>query len=319
MVWGLNSRGVDRIVVCDRLGQSDKWRNLSPLRFEDYLEAEQLIDRLESGALGTFDAVVHMGACSSTLERNATYLVHNNFEFSKRLAHWSLTHDARFVYASSAATYGDGAAGMDDGVSSPNDLARLRPLNAYGYSKQLFDQYAMTQGWLDRIVGLKFFNVYGPNEAHKGEMRSLVQKAYEQVRDTGRVRLFKSYREEYADGAQRRDFVYVKDVVDMSLHVLTHPTAAGLFNIGSGIAHTWLELASALFSAMEREPAIDFVEMPVAMRDRYQYFTLADVAKLRETGYRKEPTPLAIAIADYIRGYVMPDTRLGDAGSNLAG
>ncbi len=312
LVWGLNTLGVDRVVVSDRLGKSDKWRNLAPLAFEDYLEAESLLERLESGALGRFDVVLHMGACSSTLERDATFLVHNNFEFTKRLAHWCLSHDARFVYASSAATYGDGAEGMDDIIRSPRDLGKLRPLNAYGYSKQLFDQYALANGILDRIVGLKFFNVYGPNEAHKGEMRSLVQKAYEQVRDTGKVKLFRSYRPEFADGEQRRDFVYVKDVVAMSLHLAMHREAHGLFNIGSGIAHTWLELTAALFAAMGREPAIEFIEMPETMRDRYQYFTQADISRLQGTGFAQPQLPLASAIADYVQGYVMPDKRLGD-------
>jgi ADP-L-glycero-D-manno-heptose 6-epimerase len=253
-----------------------------------------------------------MGACSSTLERDASYLARNNFEFTKMLARWSLANDARFVYASSAATYGDGAAGMSDRVRSADDLAALRPLNMYGYSKQMFDQYALSHGMLDRIVGLKFFNVFGPNEGHKAEMRSLVNKAYEQIRDTGRVRLFRSYRPEYRDGEQRRDFVYVKDVVDMSLHLALTPDAAGLYNIGSGEAHTWLDLASALFAAMGREPDIEFIDMPEAMRPRYQYYTCADISRLRATGYDAPVMPLDTAVADYVKGYLEPDHRLGD-------
>ena len=312
LVWQLNARGVSHIVVSDRLGTSDKWRNLAPLAFEDYLEADDLLERLEGGALGRFDTVLHMGACSSTLERNATYLVHNNFEFTKRLAHWSLAHEARFVYASSAATYGDGSQGMDDVVRDARDLQRLRPLNAYGYSKQLFDQYALANDLLSRIVGLKFFNVYGPNEGHKGDMRSLVQKAYEQVCATGTVRLFRSHRPDYADGAQQRDFVYVKDAVDMTLHLAQSPAAEGLYNIGSGAAHTWLELTAALFAAMGRTPSIDFIDMPESMRDRYQYYTCADVQRLHATGYTTTPTPLTEAIADYVQQYLMHDRRLGD-------
>ncbi len=311
LVWGLNARGIERVVVVDRLGATDKWRNLSPLRFEDYLEAEDLLPRLERGALGQFDTVLHMGACSSTLERNATYLVQNNFEYTKQLAEWSLKHDARFVYASSAATYGDGASGMDDTLHTAAELSRLRPLNAYGYSKQLFDQHALVHGMLDRIVGLKFFNVFGPNEAHKGEMRSLVHKAYEQVRDTGRVKLFKSYKPEYKDGEQQRDFVYVKDVIDMTLHLAAHGSASGLYNVGSGAAHTWLELTGALFAAMQREQVIEFIEMPESMRDRYQYYTKADVAKLRSTGYHATRTSLTDAVADYVN-YLANDRRLGD-------
>ena len=312
LVWGLNARGMGRITIADRLGITDKWRNLAPLRFEDYLEADDLFPRLESGALGKFSLVLHMGACSSTLERDASFLARNNFEFTKTLGAWALKHDARFVYASSAATYGDGTAGMSDDVRGADDLAVLRPLNAYGYSKQLFDQYALSHGLLDRMVGLKFFNVFGPNEGHKGEMRSLVHKAYEQIRDTGRVRLFKSYRPEYGDGEQRRDFVFVQDVVDMTLHLAEASAAAGLYNVGSGEAHSWLELAGSLFAAMGREPEIEFIEMPEAMRGRYQYYTCADISRLRTTGYDAPTTPLDAAVADYVKGYLDPDHRLGD-------
>ncbi len=311
LVWALNQRGVERIVVVDRLGTSDKWRNLVPLRFEDYLEAEDLLHELESGALGRFDTVLHMGACSSTLERNATYLVHNNFEFTKRVAAQTLAHDGHFLYASSAATYGDGNAGMSDADQSVAGLSLLRPLNAYGYSKQLFDQFAATHGLLSRMVGLKFFNVYGPNEAHKGEMRSLVHKAFDQVRDTGRVQLFRSHRPDYKDGEQRRDFVYIKDVVNMTLHLATNASASGLYNIGSGEAHTWLDLMGAMFSAMDRPTDIEFIDMPIAMRDRYQYFTQADITRLRGAGYQAAPTPLRDAIADYVRGYMQTGHALG--------
>jgi ADP-L-glycero-D-manno-heptose 6-epimerase len=311
-VWGLNQRGVDGVVIADRLGTTDKWRNLAPLRFEDYLEADDLFARLESGALGKFSLVLHMGACSSTLERDASFLARNNFEFTKTLASWSLAHGARFVYASSAATYGDGGAGMSDRVSGANDLATLRPLNAYGYSKQLFDQYALSHDMLGKVVGLKFFNVFGPNEGHKGEMRSLVNKAYEQIRDTGRVRLFKSYRPEYRDGEQRRDFVYVKDVVEMTLHLAAVQDAAGLYNVGSGEAHTWVELATALFDAMGRRPEIEFIDMPEGMRARYQYHTCADISRLRESGYRAPATALDASVRDYVKGYLEGDRRLGD-------
>src|SRR6266436_2817481 len=202
LVWELNRRGAEDIVVCDLLGTSEKWRNLPPLRFADYLEADDLRPRLLSGALGKFDLLLHLGACSATTERDAAYLIRNNFEFTKDLAAWSLHHGARFVYASSAATYGDGAAGMNDTESC---LDRFRPLNMYGYSKHLFDLHAQRQGWLLRIVGLKYFNVFGPNEDHKGEMRSVVHKSYAQVLETGTISLFKSYRPDFADGEQKRD------------------------------------------------------------------------------------------------------------------
>lgn len=310
LVWALNEQGVDRIVIVDRLGTDEKWRNLAPLRFEDYLEADDLFGRLEGNALGKFDLILHMGACSATTERDATYLVHNNFEYTKQLAHWSLENSARFVYASSAATYGDGSAGMDDTDDSPAALSRLRPLNGYGYSKHLFDQYASRTGILKRVTGLKYFNVFGPNEAHKGDMRSLVHKAYGQIRGTGRVQLFRSHRPEYQDGEQRRDFLYVKDAVAMTLHLATAPVAAGLYNIGSGEANTWLSLVYSIFAAIDQEPAVDFVDMPESIRDRYQYYTQANIGKLRATGYDAPVTPLADAIRDYALGYLEADARL---------
>ncbi len=312
LIWALNRRGIERIVVADRLGTDGKWRNLAPLAFEDYLEADDLLPRLERHALGRFDCVLHMGACSATTEPDASYLARNNFEFTKQLGEWALGRGARFVYASSAATYGDGAQGMDDVDDAPDELQRLRPLNAYGYSKQLFDLWAARRGVLGRIVGCKFFNVFGPNEDHKGEMRSLVHKAYGQVRETGSVRLFRSHRPDYRDGEQRRDFLYVKDCVEMTLHLAAHRDAGGVYNLGSGVANTWLDLAGALFAAMGRPPAIEFVDMPESIRDKYQYHTRADIGKLRATGYDAPVTPLADAVRDYVAGYLAHDRRLGD-------
>ena len=312
IVWELNRRGCERIVVADILGTGEKWKNLTPLRFEDYLEADDLRPRLENGALGKFDYVFHLGACSATTERDATYLIHNNFEFTKDIAAWSLRNDARFVYASSAATYGDGGAGMSD-TNAP--IERFRPLNMYGYSKHLFDLYAARHGILDCIVGLKYFNVFGPNEGHKDDMRSLVHKSFAQALETGAIRLFKSYKPEYRDGEQQRDFLYVKDAVAMTLHLAAHKGAGGLFNIGSGEAHTWVELATAVFRALDREPKIEFIEMPETLRGKYQYFTQADIGKLRAAGYDGSVTPLADAVADYIRNYLLPNLPLGDESS----
>jgi ADP-L-glycero-D-manno-heptose 6-epimerase len=312
LVWELNRRGCERIVVCDILGESQKWSNLPPLRFDDYVEADVLLTALESGSLGTFDYILHMGACSSTTETDASYLIRNNYQYTKLLARWAQETSSRFVYASSAATYGAGTAGMDDTDDSPGALSRLRPLNMYGYSKHLFDLHAARMGLLDRIVGLKYFNVFGPNEAHKGEMRSLVNRAFDQVMQSGKIRLFKSYRPEYAHGEQKRDFLYVKDAVDMTLHLAAHRGAAGLFNIGSGRAHTWLELATALFAALDRQPVIEFIDMPEAIRPRYQYFTEAELSRLRSSGYLKPVTPLREAVLDYVRNYLLPGKNLGD-------
>ena len=312
LVWALNQRGHTDIVVTDVLGTDEKWRNLVPLKFHDYVEADAFRRHLAANprAFGTFTAVFHLGACSSTTERNAGYLIDNNYNVTKELAAWSLEHSARFIYASSAATYGDGAQGMDDRAE---DLARLRPLNMYGYSKHLFDLHAQQLGWLKRIVGVKYFNVFGPNEDHKGDMRSLVNKAYQQIQTTGRVQLFKSHRAEYKDGEQMRDFLYVKDAVEMTLHFAEKaPMAAGLYNLGSGEANTWLTLTRAIFAALGREAKVDFIDMPEALRGKYQYFTKADVAKLRATGYDRSMTPLADAVRDYVQGYLVTGKKLGD-------
>ncbi len=310
LVWALNRRGCENIVVCDILGSDEKWRNLASLRFADYVEAADLLPRLQSGALGKFDLILHMGACSATTEKDATYLVKNNYEFTRDLAHWSLKEKVRFVYASSAATYGDGSAGMEDDDSQ---LDKLRPLNMYGYSKHLFDLHARRAGFLNKITGLKYFNVFGPNEDHKGEMRSLVHKSFAQVQGKGVIQLFKSYRKEYADGEQKRDFLYVKDCVAMTLHLAATPKANGLFNIGSGHARTWIDLSNAVFTALKKKPGIKFIEMPEAIRDKYQYFTQANLLRLRGAGYAEPVTSLENAVHDYVRKYLVPDKRLDPA------
>ena len=310
LVWGLNRRGCDNIVVCDFLGTTEKWRNLTPLRFADYVEADELLPRLQSGALGKFDLILHMGACSATTEKDATYLIRNNYEFSRDLAMLALAQKTRFVYASSAATYGDGSAGMEDDDSK---LDSLRPLNMYGYSKHLFDQHAKRAGFLNKICGLKFFNVFGPNEDHKGDMRSLVHKSFAQVRDKGVIQLFKSYRKEYKDGEQMRDFLYVKDCVAMTLHLAATSRANGLFNIGCGQARTWIDLSNAVFTALKKKPVIKFIPMPETIREKYQYFTQANLLRLRGAGYTAPVTRLETAVLDYVRKYLVPDKRLDPA------
>ena len=307
LVWALNRRGCDNIVVCDILGTNEKWRNLTPLRFTDYVEAEALLSRLQSGVFGKLDLILHMGACSSTTEKDATYLIKNNYEFTKDLADWSLANKSRFVYASSAATYGDGSAGMEDDESQ---LDNLRPLNMYGYSKHLFDVHAKRAGFLNKIVGLKYFNVFGPNEDHKAEMRSLVHKSFAQVQNEDLIRLFKSYRKDFRDGEQKRDFLYVKDAVAMTLHLAANKKAGGLFNIGNGEARTWIDLANSVFAALNKKPKIEFIEMPEMIRDKYQYFTQADISRLHATGYKEKITSLENAVADYVQNYLVPDKRL---------
>jgi|SRR5579875_1367544 len=310
LVWELNRRGLKNILIADFLGNDEKWKNLAPLAFADYLEAGDLLARIRESphVFSNIGTILHLGACSSTTETDAAYLIRNNFEYTKALAHFALNGGRRFVYASSAATYGGLEASLPESVA----LQSLRPLNMYGYSKHLFDCYAQHAGMLPRITGLKYFNVFGPNENHKGEMRSLVHKAFHQIREKGSVALFKSYRPEFAHGGQRRDFLYVKDAVAATLFLAEHVEGGGLFNIGSGQPHTWLELTNAIFSALEREPKIEFIEMPEQLRGKYQYFTCAHIHKLREAGFRDAFTPLEDAVGDYVRNYLLPDRRLGD-------
>ncbi len=311
IVHALNERGIDKILVTDLLGHDDKWRNLAPLQFDDYLQAGEFLNAIESDPrrFGKFDFIYHLGACSSTTETDGAFLIANNYRYTKSLAEWALGHGARFIYASSAATYGDGSRGMDD---TRGDIASLRPLNLYGYSKQLFDLHAQRRGYLKDIVGIKYFNVFGPNEYHKADMRSLVCKAYNQIVESGGMRLFKSHRPEYRDGEQMRDFIYVKDAVAMTLHLAGANGAGGLYNIGSGVARTWLDLARSIFAALDREPNIEFIDMPEAIRSQYQYYTCADISKLRATGYDAETTRLEDAVHDYVTHYLQPGARLGD-------
>src|SRR5579864_3184472 len=309
LVWELNRRRCSQVVIADYPAHNEKIANLAGLHYTEIIEPAELPARLSSGSMGKIDCIFHLGACSSTTETNEKYLRENNYEYSRNLAEWALGAGVRFVYASSAATYGDGSAGMDD--SDPRQLECLRPLNLYGQSKQWMDLHAWRAGWLDRIVGLKYFNVFGPNENHKGDMRSLVCKSYAEVFKTGVIRLFKSYRPEYRDGKQRRDFLYVKDAVAMTLHLAANPAANGIFNIGSGVARTWNELARALFAALGREPHIEYIDMPETIRDKYQYFTQADVRKLRATGYDRPVTSLENAVRDYVVNYLAPGRTIG--------
>jgi ADP-L-glycero-D-manno-heptose 6-epimerase len=313
LVWALNRRGCMDVVISDHTPAADRQHNLSGLCYRDYIDPASLLARLSNGSLGRLDFIFHMGACSSTTETDTEYLRHNNYEFSRDLGAWAVSSGTRFLYASSAATYG-GQPGGDD--RDPAALEKLQPLNEYGRSKHQMDLHAWRAGWLDRIVGLKYFNVFGPNEGHKGDMRSMVHKSFEQVRERGAVRLFKSYRPDYADGEQKRDFLYIKDAVDMTLYLAATPSACGIFNIGSGQAHSWSELARAVFSALGLPPRIEYIEMPQAIRAQYQYFTQADIGKLRDAGYARAITPLGAAVRDYAVNYLVPGKSLGEAGQS---
>ncbi len=311
LIAALNKRQINDILVVDELGTDRKWKNLRNLSFADYVEKDDFLEMVIEDKLdSSIDAVFHLGACSDTTETNASYLIKNNYEYSKLLAQWATDADIRFIYASSAATYGDGSAGFSD---DQEKIENLRPLNMYGYSKHLFDLWARRAGLLKKIAGLKYFNVFGPNEYHKADMRSFCIKAFEQITSTGKVRLFKSYKPEYADGEQKRDFIYVKDAVDMTLFFYDNPQLSGLFNIGTGKARTWNDLVKAVFAAMGKEPNIEYIEMPDSIRNQYQYYTCADITNLRKAGYDKQTTTLEDAIKDYVRNYLQKDQYLNTA------
>jgi len=308
VVWKLNERSINNIIIVDHLGESDKWKNLNGLNFADIYHKDEFYDLFTNDELPfETEAVFHLGACSSTTEKDADYLLYNNYRYTQELAKFALNNNARFIYASSAATYGGGERGYTD---DENEIEKLRPLNMYGYSKQLFDLWAKKEGMLNEIVGLKYFNVYGPNEYHKGDMRSVIHKAFGQIGKTGKVKLFKSYKDEYKDGEQLRDFIYIKDAVEMTLYFLEHKDKNGLFNIGTGSARSWNDLVFSIFNSMNKPINIEYIEMPEYLREKYQYFTQADLAKLRKTGYTKEISSIEKGVEDYVKNYLMKDKTL---------
>jgi len=307
LVHALNRRGCTEISVVDIEDHPEKKNNLAPLKFSRLVSPDTFLEQVFAGSLKGVDTLFHLGACSSTTEMDIDFLNRNNFQFTQHLARYCLGRGIRFIYASSAATYGDGQQGYSDDVSR---LATLKPLNPYGQSKQDFDVWAQQEGVLDRMVGLKYFNVFGPNEYHKEDMRSMALKGYEQIRDTGKIRLFKSYHNEYGDGQQVRDFIYVQDAVAMTLFFQDHPEINGLFNVGSGQARCWNDLARAIFEAMNREPVIEYIEMPDSIRDQYQYHTCAEVGKIRDAGYDLPTLSLEDAVSDYVSHYLIPGKHL---------
>src|SRR5574338_810167 len=309
IVWKLNQMGKTNIIIVDELGKDEKWKNMVGLKYDDFVNKLEFIEQILDDAIPyNLDAIIHMGANSSTTERDADHLMDNNYNYTKELAKYCVEKNIRFIYASSAATYGDGSLGFDDDESK---IETLRPLNMYGYSKQLFDLWAKRNSILDRIVGIKYFNVYGPNEYHKGDMRSVVHKAFEQVRDTGKVRLFKSLNPAYKDGEQMRDFVYIKDAVDMTLYFLENPDRNGIFNVGAGKARTWNDLVVSLFDAVGKPVNIEYFDLPSHLAEKYQYFTEANLSKIRTAGYKKSTTELEAGVNDYVKNYLLKNSFLG--------
>jgi len=301
VVSKLNKSGLNDIIAVDVLRDTEKWKNLRNLRFEDYLDRSVLFDFLDGR--DDVEAIIHMGACSSTTERDAAYLMENNYRYSLKLTEYAIKKDFRYIYASSAATYGAGEQGYDD---YDDGIGLLQPLNMYGYSKQVFDLKVLREGWQKKVAGLKFFNVYGPNEYHKGDMASVIYKAFNQINSTGKVKLFKSHNPRYNDGEQLRDFVYVLDVVEIIYGILQDPEINGVFNIGSGKALSFKDLASATFKAMNLPTNIEYIDMPESIRDRYQYFTEASMTKLNAIGINQRMRSLEDGIKDYVVNYLAP-------------
>ena len=302
LVAALNARGERDIILVDRLGTGEKWRNLVGLHYEDFLDKDVFRETLWDDLFDDVQAVFHLGACSTTTETDADYLADNNYAYSRELCTWCLGREARFIYASSAATYGDGSQGYSD---ADDVTPTLRPLNMYGYSKHMFDLWALQNGLLGQVVGLKYFNVYGPYEDHKGDMRSMVHKAYGQIRDSGEVALFRSHRPDYADGEQQRDFLWIDDAVGTTLWFYDHPDVHGLYNCGTGRAETWNSLARATFAVLDREARIRYVDMPETIRATYQYFTQADMSKLQAAGCTAVPASLEEGVRSYVQSYLL--------------
>jgi ADP-L-glycero-D-manno-heptose 6-epimerase len=295
------------VVVCDWLGSDERWRNLAKHDLAGLIDPEGLI-RWLSGQGSRLEAVVHMGAISTTTETDVDLIAARNFRPTLELLEWCTDAQVPFIYASSAATYGDGAQGFDDAFSR-DSLALLRPLNAYGWSKHVVDRriarmVAEGAKLPPQWVGLKFFNVYGPNEYHKGSMRSVIARNFSEVQRGAPMRLFRSYKSEYPDGGQKRDFIYVRDCVDVILWLLDNPNVSGLYNLGSGHARTWMDLAKALFAALGRSADVEIIEMPIELQPKYQYFTQAKMDRLRAAGYAHPFTSLENGVHDYVNRYL---------------
>lgn len=296
VVRALNDAGIGDIVIVDNIASTDKWMNMRNKHYLKYVNKRDFLEELPS--YKDVKAIIHMGACSSTTERDFDYLWNNNFEYTKTLWNYCAEKQISFIYASSAATYGGGEQGFDD----CSDIDLLRPLNGYGYSKQIFDQWVKHQAnvFPKQHVGLKFFNVYGPNEYFKGSMASMIFHGFNQIKSDGEIRLFKSANPDYADGGQLRDFVYVKDICSVILWLLENEQVSGLFNVGTGRAQSFRELAEATFHALGLEPNIRYIEMPEHLKNKYQYYTKAEMSKLREAGYEKPFMDLEAGAKDYV-------------------
>ncbi len=301
----LNTLGHTDLVIVDKLEDSTKWKNLRGIKYLDYIHADELFNGDYDDLIAETDLIFHMGACSSTTEKNMDFLMKNNVSYTQALFRFAATKNIPFIYASSAATYGDGELGYSDDHAM---ISKLMPLNPYGYSKQLVDEWVLREeNKPDHWFGLKFFNVFGPNEYHKEDMRSLVHKSFEQIKSVGQVKLFKSHKPEYKDGEQLRDFIYVKDVVRAMIELADPDKAeySGIYNLGAGSARSFLDLTKATFNAMGITPKIEFIDMPESIRNQYQYYTKADTTKLMKALPGFEFTSLEEGVRDYVQNYLM--------------
>lgn len=301
IVRTLNDMGIEDITIVDHICETDKWMNMRNKKYTEYINRDEFLEKLPEYA-GKVTHIIHMGACSATTERDFDFLYKNNYEYTKTLWKFCTENQISFIYASSAATYGDGKEGFDD----KEDIKRLRPLNGYGYSKQLFDLWAEKQAIAPKQhVGFKFFNVYGPNEYFKGSMASVIFHSFNKINETGEMGLFKSYKEGYEDGGQLRDFVYVKDICKVVKFMIEHEEVSGLFNLGTGQTRSFYDLAASTFKAMGLEPNIKYIEMPESLRAKYQYYTQANMEKLRNAGYTEDFYSLEDGAKDYVQNYLM--------------
>ncbi|MFO7895763.1 MAG: ADP-glyceromanno-heptose 6-epimerase [Candidatus Cloacimonadales bacterium] len=297
----LNAQGITDIVIVDRLREGEKWKNLVGKQYLDFIDKDDFWTFLDQGQFDSAEAIVHLGACSATTERDADYLMQNNYYYSRDLAEWALSKNIRFIYASSAAVYGDGSQGYSD---ADELTAKLKPLNMYGYSKQLMDNWVIQNQLQDKLTGFRFFNVFGPNEYHKGSMKSVVAKAFKQIALDGYAELFSSPHPDFADGEQKRDFIYIKDVVEVIYWFLIHPESNGIFNLGTGKAETFYDFVQGIFHALDKKVQIDIIPMPQELRGKYQYYTQADMSKLRQVGCDYRFTKLEDAVIDYVDNYL---------------
>jgi ADP-L-glycero-D-manno-heptose 6-epimerase len=302
IIKGLNDKGIKNIIVVDKLRCEDKWKNLVDLKYTDFIDKDIFLDLLFSKRIRRIHAIIHIGACSSTTEKDSDYLLSNNYLYSKNIFIFCKRYKIPLIYASSAATYGDGSRGYDDHNFD------LKPLNMYGYSKKIFDDYVLSN--FDKTfqcVGLKFFNVYGPYEYHKKDMASMIFHSYHQIKKSGKVRLFKSDRPDYKDGEQKRDFIYVKDVVKVVLFFLKHKKKSGIFNLGTGISRSFNDLVKATFNSLGKRANIEYIDMPLHLKGKYQYFTQAEMNKLRKVGYREPFYTLEEGADDYVKNHLLND------------